>query len=74
MTKTIKVRIALCVDNEGNYAASGYPTRAGCEDAPFNYLNDNLSETVRRYWVEVEVPVPDAEILTVKGKATEVQP
>lgn len=74
MTKAIKVRIALCVDNEGNYAASGYPTRAGYENTPFDYLNDNLTETVRRYWVEVEVPVPDAEPPTVQGKATEVQP
>lgn len=70
--KTIKCRIALAVDPKGHWAATGGPTLREWRDC--DYILDNLSETYRRYWVEVEVPVPDAEPPTVQGKATEVQP
>ena len=66
MTKTIKLRIALCVDSRGEWVQSRFDD--------FDYMCSTLGPVTARYWVEVEVPVPDAEPPTVQGKATEVQP
>lgn len=70
MTKTIKCRIALCVDPKGSWVAGG--SDACVEDDAFYGLADTLEPGESCYWVEVEVPVPDAEPPTVQGKATEV--
>jgi hypothetical protein len=62
--KTIKVRIALAVDKNGKYAASGYSNQKDAD--AFSFIVDDLESGEARYFVEVEVPLPAVEV--VKGE------
>jgi hypothetical protein len=70
--KTVKVRIALEIDPEGNWQASGCGGPGmvamdwGDHMAAFDAMDDGA-----RHWIEAEVPVPEAEPQTLAGKAVE---
>jgi hypothetical protein len=64
MSKTVKVRIAVAVDHEGNWYAIGHPS-AG-EDSEQTFADacafGCLEEREAHYWITAEVPVPDADM------------
>lgn len=66
--KTLKVKIALEIDPEGNWHAYGYPNAESWMEAmdSFDFLDNSV-----RYWIEAEVPVPDAEPVIISGNAVE---
>lgn len=66
--RTVKCRIALAVDHEGDWNASGHLRQKPGHE--FDFLCDELYSGEARYFVEVEVPVP--EVPTIPGKVTEV--
>lgn len=60
--KTAKVRIAVSVDNTGNWSSGGY------KDAPDNISlelsqEDLLGDSVQVFWIEVNLPVPEVNIV-----------
>lgn len=65
MAKTVKCRISLVVDPTGAWAAGGSDSDKG---KFADYILDGVGQGEARYWVEVEVAVP--EIATVQGLAT----
>lgn len=62
--KTIKIRIAVAVDYAGNYAAGGWKGASAdeaMEQAREGLVNlDQYDGGHQRYWVDIEVPVPQA--------------
>jgi hypothetical protein len=66
--KTVKVKIALEIGPEGNWQAYGFPSAD--HDECLNAFES--IENSARYWIEAEVPVPDAEPAVIVGKAVEV--
>jgi hypothetical protein len=80
MVKKKKIRIAVAVDQDGQWCACGWNIRRGSsknkeriEDADPETLMDSAIEGVEsgenRYWVEVEVESP--EETKVKANATQ---
>lgn len=64
--RTVRVRIAVAVDAEGKWAASGWKDGGDkCKD----FIADDLGDPYRIVWVEADVPLP-AET-TVKGEVVE---
>jgi hypothetical protein len=71
MENTIKVRIAVVLDNEGKIGAAAL-TEAGKADEEWSWAHDQcdtFSGIVRQYIVTAEVPVPTPE--EVAGSAAE---
>jgi hypothetical protein len=56
----VKVRIAVAVDPEGDWVASGSKSVNKWIDN-MDYLLDHLHAGEARYWVEAELEVPDAQ-------------
>lgn len=71
---TVRVRIALAVDRNGAWSASGWNTKstpANYERDVFGCVIENLEPGEARYWVEAEVALPAAAtVLPVAGEAT----
>lgn len=63
--KTVKVRIAVAVDQTGDYEATAVKT--GKWDVA-DYILDNLEPGEARYWVTAELPIP--EPVEIAGEAT----
>ena len=70
--KTVKVRIAVAVDSQGNWAASGWSGK-GDPGAASDYMadiaRDGVGEGEALYWVEAEIPMP--EVQTIQGDVFE---
>lgn len=70
----MKVRIAMAIDNTGEWAAFG---QGNVNQTPFNdaeamdYIAvGGVSEGERRYWVEVDIDLPQPSVVeTVTGCA-----
>ncbi len=67
--KTVKVRIALMINADGKWSASGW---AG---APDEHMRDTVNDCIDQepnhdtlHWIEAEVPVPEIKSTTIKGK------
>ena len=66
--KTKKVRIALAIDPCGDWAAAGGEYE---DDEAMGSCVEFLQPGEHRYWVEVEVPIPeDLENNVLQGKLT----
>ncbi len=61
MTRTVKVRIAVVVDETGDWSAVGYPTMRDDRDGIADCLN-GLS--LRWFWLEAELPLPETATVT----------
>jgi hypothetical protein len=70
MTKTVKVKIAVSVDHNGEWSSAGWNT-ANPEEL-HSYTIDSLEPGERRYWMEAELELPAPT--TVKPIITEAQP
>lgn len=58
--KTVRVRIAVRVETDGDWSASGFRDADGDSSAADTMWND--SKTSRVYWVEADVPIPSETI------------
>ena len=60
MSKTVKVRIFVAVDSDGDWEAAGYPD---CKTRDMIHCSDKLcGERNDYHWVTAEIPIPDATL------------
>jgi hypothetical protein len=65
--KTVRVRIALVVNSEGEWAANGWESMEEFDESELD-LGDEHAQAL--YWIEAEIPVPAPwEPTTLKGEA-----
>lgn len=66
-----RVRIAVLIDNDGRWLASGRSIlndKENCDEVECWWYDEN-SGSARLYWIEADVPVPVVQ--TVRGEVTE---
>ena len=68
--KTVKVRVIVAVDCEGNWSAGAH---SGENDRTSVYV-DNLKEGERYFWLTAELPVPEDEQLEVAADVESAAP
>lgn len=68
MTKTVKCRISLAVDQKGCWCAAGTESDKGkfCD-----FILDSVEPGESRFFVDVEVPIPETP--TVHGTVTKIE-
>ena len=66
--KTVKVRIAVAVDPDGDWHACGWS--GSSDETMMRTAVDTIAEGERRYWIEAELEVPDAAAATVQATVT----
>ena len=65
MPKTVKVRIAVAVDRDGKWNASGWGKgSAYANGEAMDIAIEGVDEGEARYWVEAELPIPEAETIS----------
>jgi len=62
LSRTIKVRVAVSVDCNGDWSASGWSSTSS-EDF-HSYTIDALEPGENRYWLEAELDVPETKTIT----------
>jgi|GEM_PF-5014953 len=67
MSKTIKVRIALEINSDGEWFAYGFTRCKSWKEAMECF--DTLDGETKRHWITAEVPLPDAEPEAVVGRS-----
>lgn len=69
MEKTVKVRIAVAVDPEGNWGCAGW--KNADQDELHSYAVENLENGEHRYWLDAELKIPEIpEISATVSSAT----
>ena len=63
MSDKVKIRIALSVDETGNWHSTGYADMKDADGWEFNF--EGLLEGEARYWIECEVDKPERLIATI---------
>lgn len=67
--KTVKVRIPVAVDGEGNYVSNRYAQPENNQwDYHMDWSPDDLKPGYACHWIEAELPIP--EITTVQATLT----
>ncbi len=68
--KTVKIKVAVAVDPEGGWMASGWSDRNGepVEEAMENCIDD-FGGNEAKYWLEAELPIPKE--MTVQATVVE---
>jgi len=66
MMATVKVRIAVAVDPDGDWNSCGWKT--GTNKDAMSICVDTLGSGEARYWLEAELPIP--EIATIRAAVT----
>lgn len=67
--KTVKVKIAVVIDDEGNWTANGWNDgEKECMGICLDII-DIIDGDVQRFWVEAELPIP--KIKTFSGTVEE---
>lgn len=67
--KTVKVRIAVAVDSDGDWSASGWK---GARDYhAMGTAVDGVGDNASRYWITAELPIPEAP--TIAGSVEVAQ-
>jgi len=73
MTNKLKCRICLVMDDQGNWAASGWARDEKRDQGPFECLADNLRTTIRECYVDVWIEPPSIAVVT-EATVIPVQP
>lgn len=70
--RTVRARILVAVDTEGNYTSIGYSDQTD-DDLKDYIILDSLNEGLIAYhWIEADIPVPVAPAeTTVEGVVTD---
>lgn len=74
MPKTVKVRVALAVDPEGDWYAVGWSPPRGepvSDREKMAAATEMVGEDEARYWLTAEVPVPTPEEKEIKASVEE---
>lgn len=69
MTKKVKVRVAVAVDEDGYWCAVG-DSRSSEEDS-MHYASHRVSNGENQFWLEAELEIP--EFKTVQADVVEVK-
>jgi hypothetical protein len=56
--RTVRVRVAVAVDTQGEWNAAGWSS--GTEDERMEIACDNVQPGEARYWLEANLPLPEA--------------
>lgn len=72
MTRTVKVRVAVAVDSDGNWRAHGWPAREpvalSCESMQFAATSATRSGAIIHWiWADLPIPAPAEVEATVEG-------
>lgn len=59
--KTVKVRIAVAVDPEGNWSSAGWSN--GRDGDKMGIACETVGTGEARYWLEAELAIPDSSIV-----------
>ena len=67
--KTVKVRIAVAVDPDGDWNASGWlkPDGSPAAEEAMDIALGEVKESAARYWIEAELPLPEPNIYNHDG-------
>jgi hypothetical protein len=65
MAGSIKIKIALAINPEGEWIAYGYKEMIGWDDAMDSFEPLDME---CRFFIEAEVPLPDAIAGTIQGE------
>jgi hypothetical protein len=69
--KTVRVRIAVAVDADGKWNASGWGTEhTFANDTAMDIVIEGVEDGEARYWVEAELQIPEEK--TVQGEVEEL--
>jgi hypothetical protein len=67
MSKTVKVRIAVSVDCNGDWSSAGWSSTDSTDSENFHsYTIDSLEPGENRYWLEAELEVPETKTITAQ--------
>lgn len=66
---TIRVRIALAIDSDGDWAA--YGVRGYADESMLEEAGYSVCEPQTLHWIECDVPVPDPVPTTIQGAIVE---
>jgi hypothetical protein len=69
MTKTVRVRIAVEVDEHGNYSAFGSNRERDVRGIMAEWDEFGYDDFTREFWIEADVPVPErTQEQAIKGE------
>jgi hypothetical protein len=69
MTKTVRVRIAVEVDEHGNYSAFGSNRERDVRATMAEWDEFGYEDLTKEFWIEADVPVPErAQEQVIQGK------
>ncbi len=71
MAKAEKIRIAVAINEEGNWFAYGFKGCQSWKEATECF--DMLDGVEARYWVEVEIPIPELEPEVIFGEVKDAK-
>ena len=63
MTKTVKVKVAVCVDSKGNWSATGWSSAKNPPEFHSCIREDAADDVIADYWLEAELPLPETPII-----------
>ncbi len=70
--KTVKVRVAVAVDTDGKWAASGWGTLVSLnKEQAMDIAVEGVEPGEARYWLEAELTIP--EHTTIQATVEEIQ-
>ena len=64
--KTVKIRIAVCVDEKGEWNSSGW--KGGRDNDKMELASEGIGDGEARYWIEAELEIPEPKI--IQGEVT----
>lgn len=68
--KTLKVRIAVAIDFDGNWSASGWDK--GGDDQLMDIAAEGVDVGETRYWITAVLPIPEIqEVQKIEGEVTD---
>lgn len=56
--ETVKVRIAVAVDETGEWCSAGWSGYANDDDLMGSARNGVVDNFAREFWIEAEIPIP----------------
>ena len=71
-TKKVKIRVAVVIDNVGDWSAAGWHMAKDSLQECFDVCFDGMAENeVEEKWiVEAEIDIPTRSLRTIEGTAT----
>lgn len=71
MPRTVKVRVAVAVDENGDWYAVGWPDEGDSMIHVSNEMERIGRENIRRYWLTAELELPDPAAAEVEANVEE---